>query len=243
MPSSRIWPFCRFLAVEQQLSHVDRLVELADVRVDPDLAEQRLHAEGARLVGHDRHDVAARCSLSRSSFDSIRTNTIVVEASRSPVPLSWNSKSSTARARAAASACAAPRAAAKPPSALAALAQVRHLRRCPRAGGRTALRRPRSSEIGMPKRSRNARSSCFVHLLLLVGDVLAFARLAQAVALDGPGEDDRRLALVLDGRLVGGVDLDRIVAAEVQRLRLLVGQVLDHLQQLADRCPKKCSRT
>jgi hypothetical protein len=39
--------------------HVDRLVLLADVRVDADRAEQRLHAEGARLVRDDRHDQLA----------------------------------------------------------------------------------------------------------------------------------------------------------------------------------------
>ena len=37
--------------------------------------------------------------------------------------------------------------------------------------------------------------------------------------------------LVLDRRLVGGVDLHRIVAAEPQLLQLLVGQVLDHVEQ------------
>ena len=70
-----------------------------------------------------------------------------------------------------------------------------------------------------------------VQLLLLVGDVLAFAGLAEAVALDRAREDDGRLTLVLDGRLVGGVDLHRVVAAERQLLQLLVGQVLDHVEQ------------
>jgi hypothetical protein len=45
----------RFLVIEQRI-HVDRLVGLADVRVDADGAEQRLHAEGARFVGDDRDD-------------------------------------------------------------------------------------------------------------------------------------------------------------------------------------------
>ena len=48
----------RFL-VERELIGIDRLVELADVRVDADLAEQAFHAERARFVGHDRHDVLA----------------------------------------------------------------------------------------------------------------------------------------------------------------------------------------
>ena len=54
-------------------------------------------------------------------------------------------------------------------------------------------------------------------LLRLVRDVLPFAGLAQAVALDGLGENDGRLAVVFDGRLVGRVDLKRVVAAAVQR--------------------------
>ena len=64
-----------------------------------------------------------------------------------------------------------------------------------------------------------------------MGDVLAFAGLAEAVALDGAREDDGGRALVLDGRLVGVVDLDRIVAAERQLLELVVRQVLDHVEQ------------
>jgi hypothetical protein len=51
------------------------------------------------------------------------------------------------------------------------------------------------------------------HLLGLVGDHLAFARFAHAVALDGLGQDQGRLAFVLDGRLVGGKDLGGVVAA------------------------------
>ena len=71
----------------------------------------------------------------------------------------------------------------------------------------------------------------FVHLLLLVRDVLALAGLAEAVALDRPRENHGRRALVLDGRLVGVVDLDRIVAAERSFFELIVREVLDHVEQ------------
>ena len=47
-------PVLGFLVVEQLIA-VDRVVQLAGRRVDADLPEQRLHAEGARLVGDDRH--------------------------------------------------------------------------------------------------------------------------------------------------------------------------------------------
>ena len=44
-----------FLVIEERI-HVDRLVHLPGVRVDADLAEQRLHAERPGFVRHDRHD-------------------------------------------------------------------------------------------------------------------------------------------------------------------------------------------
>ena len=83
----------------------------------------------------------------------------------------------------------------------------------------------------MPNRVRKALQLVFVQLLLLVRDVLALTRLADAVALDGAGQDDRRLAGVLDGGLVGRVDLGRVVPAERELLQLLVRQVRDHLEQ------------
>ena len=89
--------------------------------------------------------------------------------------------------------------------------------------------------LGIGNRNAEARAEraqlLFVHLLLLVRDVLAFARFAESIPLDGARQDDRRRALVLDRRLVGVVDLDRIVPAERQLLQLIVGEVLDHLQQ------------
>ncbi len=47
------------LAVVEHVVGIDRLVKLAGVGVDAELAEEGLHAEGAGLVGHDGHDVAA----------------------------------------------------------------------------------------------------------------------------------------------------------------------------------------
>ncbi len=70
------------------------------------------------------------------------------------------------------------------------------------------------------------------HLLLLVGDVLALAHRAHAVALDGLRQDHRRLPLVLHRGRVGGVHLVRIVAAAVQAPDLLVGHRGHHLAQL-----------
>ena len=64
MPSSRICPSVG-LGVRQQQVVVDRLVLLALRRVDLQLAEQRVHAERAGLVGDDRHDVLAELLVTR----------------------------------------------------------------------------------------------------------------------------------------------------------------------------------
>ena len=72
----------------------------------------------------------------------------------------------------------------------------------------------------------------FVQLFLLMRDVLALARLTQAVALDGLGKDDRRRALVFHRRLVGRVNFARVVAAAQQFANLLVGQMVHEFQQL-----------
>ena len=165
--------------------------------------------------------------LSRISVDRIRTNAIVVEISRSPEPSSCDLNASSAgissggarrRARAAA---------------------TRPARRGARAGRPSpASRRPacgtRAScdllvgEVELEAVAER-QQRVVVHLLLLVGDVLALAGLAHPVALDRLGEDHRRLARVLDGRRVGGVDLARVVAAAVEQPDLLVGHVRDAL--------------
>src|SRR4030095_11777120 len=71
-----------------------------------------------------------------------------------------------------------------------------------------------------------------VQLLLLVRDVPALARLAEAVALDGLREDDGGGAAVLDRRLVGRVHLLRIVPAAREAADLIVAQVLHQLEQI-----------
>jgi hypothetical protein len=49
------------LAVRQQKIVIDRLVLLALAGVNTDLTEQRIHTEGAGLIGNDRHDALADC--------------------------------------------------------------------------------------------------------------------------------------------------------------------------------------
>ena len=89
-----------------------------------------------------------------------------------------------------------------------------------------------SSVSGRPKRSANSCRCDLAHLLLLMGDVLALAGLAHAVALDRLGQDHGRLALVVLGHVVGRIDLERVVAAADQGPDLLVGPAGHHGRQL-----------
>ena len=66
----------------------------------------------------------------------------------------------------------------------------------------------------------------FVQLFLLVGNIAAFARFAQAVTLHGLGQNHRRLVPVLGRGLVRGVNLARVVAAAQQFANLVVAQVI-----------------
>src|SRR6266581_1754108 len=71
----------------------------------------------------------------------------------------------------------------------------------------------------------------FVELLLLMRDVLAFARFAEAIALDGARQNDRGRAFVLHGCFVSSVHLSRIVPAKAQPAQRLVRERLDKLEQ------------
>ena len=198
------------------------------MRVDADLAEQRLHAEGARLVGDDRHDELADLlvlqQLRQHPDERHRRRDLAAFAAL--VELGEELGEGVALERLDLDLARGHEAA----ELLAPLEQVADLG--------AVLRRPVERRLGdFLVADRNAEAGperlqlVFVQLLLLVGDVLAFAGLADAVALDGAGQDDRRLARCARRGLVGGVDLDRVVAAERQLLQLLVREVLDHLEQ------------
>src|SRR5271168_4925657 len=63
-------------------------------------------------------------------------------------------------------------------------------------------------------------------------DHLPLAGRSHAIAFDGFGENDDRLTLVLDRRLVSGVDLDWIMPAPGQRPDFGIGPVLNHRRRL-----------
>ena len=51
-------PVFALIIIKERLG-IDRFIELALGRIDPDFAEQRVHAEGAGFVGDDRCDAMA----------------------------------------------------------------------------------------------------------------------------------------------------------------------------------------
>ena len=127
-------------------------------------------------------------SWSRSSRASSRTNAIVVETARPSLPAKNSAKASHSGgfslhrgARRPGTTRRAPRAA---PAGTASPG-------CPPAGGRTAACAACSSVIGNVEARAELTQLLLVELLLLVRDVAALARLAQAVALDRLGQDDR----------------------------------------------------
>ena len=77
--------------------------------------------------------------------------------------------------------------------------------------------------------SRKYLRSCYRKLFHLMRGVAALEVGAQRVTLDGLGQDHRRLALVLRGRAVGGVDLAVVVAAALEVPDLGVRHLLDQL--------------
>ena len=195
MPSCRIWPTSALLVGQHQFG-VDRGVELAVAVVDLQRREARVHAEGARLVGDDRHDPLADLLVAQQVLDRSAptpswwrppacpspSQRLVGVAPGSVSGLAWSAaRARSRRARAAARAGTGSRAR-------------------PGPGGSTAAGtgRPRAaaSVIGMRSTSRKSLRSSSVKLLHLVRRVAALEVLAQAVALDGLGQDHRRLALV-----------------------------------------------
>src|SRR5258708_21575494 len=83
----------RFFVI-QQCVYINGLINLAHMRIDADLAEERFHAEGARFVWNDGTTIFPN-SGSRSNFFNMPTKAMVVETSRPSLPErnSWNESS------------------------------------------------------------------------------------------------------------------------------------------------------
>src|SRR5713101_6433731 len=155
-------------------------------------------------------------SGSRIILRNILTKTMVVETSRPSLP-SRNSRNSSSFS-----------------ANWSGLARTVRLGTYPPSSCRRAVK-GRVGAIVVADGNAEARAKfaqfVFVELLLLVGDVLAFADFAQAVAFDGARQDDGGRALVLDGGAVGGVDLARVMPAQAEFAKRLVGNFFDQFQQ------------
>ena len=216
-----------FLVVVVALA-IDRLVELALGRVDAELGEHGVHAEGPGLVGNDGDDVfperlfaeqiaddgdeTLRRGAGRDGAAGDLLEALEVEAG----DLQFG------RADGALGQVAA--------EGLAARVEILHLRR---VLGRPVERHVGDDVVGQGNAEAPTELAklLFVQLFLLVGDVAAFAGLAHAVALDGLGEDDGGFALGVLRGLEGGVDLERIVPAAVHLGELHVGEMIHHAEQ------------
>ena len=91
---------------------------------------------------------------------------------------------------------------------------------------------------GNPKARTEHFQLIIVQLLLLVSDVLAFARFAQSVALNRFSQNDGRRSLVLHGCLISRMNFDGIMAAKPHAGQLLVGKMLNHFEQSRIRAEK-----
>ena len=220
------------LGVGQQQLVVDRLVELAPAGVDLDLAEQAVHAEGAGLVGHDRHDPLAELGVAREvaqqAGEAHRRGGLLLAGPGQElvVDLGVGQRELLAQRHRARRQRAV--------EGLEAGVEVVVLRGALAQGdvGR---------HVGVECRVRHlllevepvAQGAQLVlgHLLDLVGRVAALDVGAERPALDGLGQDDGGPAGGLGGGLVGGVELLVVVAATGEVAELFVGEVLDDLAQ------------
>ncbi len=214
--------------VEHHLVGILRHVVLAVLVPDADLAEEAFHAEGARFVDHDRHhaladDLVLEHDIERA-HECHRGGEFAALAARLQQGVEGR--------------------------------QGRHRQRLGRAPARRQVTAERHAPLAHVVEFRRALGEgqvgqllqvcilhrqleaiaegldrCGAHLLLLVGDVLRLAGFAHAVALDGLGQDHRRLSGMRHGGCIGRVDLVRIVPAAVQAPDVVIRPGRHHLQQ------------
>ena len=215
------------LLVVEQVLPVHGFVELPDARVDAHLPEQRLHAEGARLVRDDRHDQRSHLlvaqQLGEDAHESHGARRLAavgaVQELREQLGRRRGERRGAGGARGQVAA-----------QLLAPGAQIGTLPamlvgKIEGGSGRLLV-----GDGDIEPRAEGDQL-VLVELLLLVGDVLAFARLSQAVALDRLCQDHRGRAAMVYRRLEGRVHLGRIVAAPVQLAQFVVRVVLDQIQE------------
>ena len=225
MPSSRTWPSVAS-RYESTRSEIDRLVALAERRVDPDLLEERVHTERSRLVGDDRDDPRPEIGLA----DQVAQDPGEHHGRRdgrlaAAVELGVNVRCRGRQGRIPHDPLG-DRPAERPP-ALHEVLDLLGLR--PRVVVRSVL------DLRVGDRQLDAVAEDLElglgELLGLVRDVPRLDARPERPALHGLGEDDGRHALVRGGRLVRGVELAEIVTASAELGQVVVGEMLDELAQ------------
>ena len=222
MPSSRIWPL-RVLAVGHELLGILRRVELPHRRVDPELLEHALHAEGAGFVRHDGHHVLADGLVAHQHLqhphqrhggrDRARTrsagNRLEIAQGRGLEP---RRPGHALRHEAA-----------QPAPALLQVADL--LAVLVERAERNLLTLQRLVADRQIEPVAELAKRVKIQLLGLVGGHPALAALAHPEALHGLGQDYGGPPLLLRGALVGRVDLHPVVPAPVQQLDVFGGHV------------------
>ena len=220
------------LRVRQQQVVVHRLVELAAGRVDAELPEQRVHAEGAGLVGDDRHHPGAEGRVAQQLPQQRREGHGGGHgpARRALVQVQERRLGGQRDGPAVPDHPLGHRAVQGP-------AALHHVAVLDRLGLGPVIGRDAVVEIALVDLVLHVQAGPQLqelglgHLLDLVGGVAALEPRPQGPSLDGLGQDDRGLAPHLAGRLERRVHLLVVVAAPGQHLELVVGQVLHQLAQ------------
>ncbi len=222
------------LEVRQQQLLVDRRVALAERVVDADLLEERVHAEGPRLVGNDRDDASADLRVTHEvAGEPAERHRRARRAIRAGEEL--GERLVTRRRK--------------------GLGDVAPLRHDPAEGGPTlehvldlgrvlagvVVRRLLEGVVGDRQLETVAEDLQLVdgQLLRLVRDVAARDPGTERPTLQGLGEDHGRRSGVGDGGRVRGVDLAIVVAATTELGEVVIGQVLDELAQARIRARRR----
>ena len=218
-----------FLVIHHLL-FIDRRVLLAGRVVNTDLAKQALHAEGAGFIDQNRHHARAERLVAQQGGEKthigLRRRYLAPLGGRLHHRLEHVQRrhgkllvglGATVRQVAA--------------QRLAPLVQVAHL-------GRIVSRLVERNIGDLAVGHRDVKAvtedlDVFIgELLGLVHIVLALAALAHAKTLDGFDQQYGRLTHVLDGGMVSGIDLLRVVSATAQRPDVIVAHLGHHLRRL-----------
>ena len=216
----------RFLVIKQHVRIV-RLIKLALAGVYSNLPEQRLHAEGARLVGDDRHNALTEFwilqKLGQDSDERHGSRRMGRLRGLKSFGKGFERRSLNLRGRNHASGHV-------PAEHAPALMHVGHFRAMV---GRPVERSFTRGLIGNRdlEAALEVLDGLVAHLLLLVSRIAAFPEIAKPITLHGLGQDHGWPAFVLDRGLVCVINLLGIVPAAAQLPDLFIAHVLDQLER------------